>query len=278
MLTIAQIEHFRTFGFVILRDHLAETIAALRTEVGAALRHAFGATYDARVVGGIAGHYLPMASRYTPTSTSLICDDPRLIAVAEALLDGPVILECPEGNLYFGEAGWHADDGVGVQGVKFAVYFDELGAANGALRLMPGSHHPEQHARLTRYRNVTCRRERAGEATARELGFPGYVADTRPGDVICFDVHTWHASLGGHDRLVWTIVYQRCPESADERERAQRSFHDSYEQAPRGFDRDRYPIWRDWVAGAEHHPRRVPVIERMRSAGVLGLEGADLRW
>src|SRR5947208_9009745 len=90
-----------------------------------------------------------MASRLTPVSTSLVCDDPRLIDAAEQLLGGPVIPECPEGVLYFSEAGWHTDDGIGVRGLKFAAYFDELTAGTGALRLVPGSHHPEQNARLS---------------------------------------------------------------------------------------------------------------------------------
>jgi hypothetical protein len=42
-----------------------------------------------------------MASRLTPVSASLVCDDPRLIGAAEQLLGGPVIPECPEGVLYF---------------------------------------------------------------------------------------------------------------------------------------------------------------------------------
>ena len=82
-----------------------------------------------------------------------MADDPRLIDAAGQLLGGPVIPGCPEGVLYFAEASWHTDDGIGVRGVKFAVYFGELSAGNGALRLVPGSHHPEQNARLAAYRN-----------------------------------------------------------------------------------------------------------------------------
>jgi hypothetical protein len=47
--------------------------------------------------------------------------------------------------------------------------------------------------------------------------------------------------------------------------------HDSFEQAFRGFDRDRYLVWRDWLADAAAHPRRAGVIGRMRHAGILGL-------
>ena len=123
----------------------------LRAEVDAAIRDAYAATYDERVIDEISGHYLPMTSRLTPVSTSLVCDDPRFIDAAEQLLGGPVHPGCPEGVLYFAEAGWHSDDGIGVRGVKFAAYFDQLTADTGALRLVPGSHHPEQNARLAAY-------------------------------------------------------------------------------------------------------------------------------
>src|SRR6516162_9356268 len=264
MLTTAQAGHFTTFGFAVLRGFLADRAAVLRAEAHAAIRDAYAATYDERVIDGISGHYLPMAARLTPVSASLVCDDPRFIDAAERLLDGPVIPECPEGVMYFAGAGWHTDDGIGVHGVKFAVYFDELTADNGALRLVPGSHHPEQHARLAAYRDRQLPVRTAAEAAAYQASIPGYVAATSPGDVIAFDLHTWHASVGGRDRLAWNAVYLRCPETDDERDRTLRSAHDGFEQAYRGFDSGRYPVWRDWLGGAAARPGRAPVIERMR--------------
>jgi hypothetical protein len=143
---------------------------------------------------------------------------------------------------------------------------------------VPGSHHPEQNARLAAYSKRRGRaRDDVGFAAYR-AGFPGYVAATSPGDVIAFDLHTWHASSGGRDRLAWNAVYLRCPQTNDERDRALRSAHDSFEQAYRGFDSGRYPVWRDWLAGAAAHPCRALVIERMRRAGVLDLPGALEGW
>jgi hypothetical protein len=278
MLTTSHLDHFRTFGFAVLRGFLTDRVGMLRAEADTAIRDAYAASYDERVIDGISGHYLPMAAQLTPVSASLVADDPRLIDAAGQLLGGPVIPECPEGVLYFAEASWHTDDGIGVHGVKFAVYFDELTAGNGALRLVPGSHHPEQNARLAAYRNRRLPVRTDAEAAAYQASIPGYVAATSPGDVIAFDLHTWHASLGGRDRLAWTAVYQRCPETSEERDRTLRSARDSFEQAFRGFDRDRYPIWRDWLAGAAAHPRRARVIERMRRAGVLDLPGAQDGW
>ena len=147
MLTTQQLDHFATFGFVFLPGLLGDRrTAALRAEVDAAIRDAYAATYDERVIDGISGHYLPMTSRLTPVSAGLVCDDPILIDTAEALLGGPVLPSLPEGVLYFAEAGWHNDDGIGVAGVKFAAYFDQLSAANGALRFVPCSQHDEPRA------------------------------------------------------------------------------------------------------------------------------------
>ena len=109
-------------------------------------------------------------------------------------------------------------------------------------------------------------------------GCPVHVTATNPGDVVAFDLHTWHASFGGRDRLAWTITYQRCPETVEQRERTLRSTRDSFEQSCRGFDRSRYPIWRDWLAEAVTHPRRREVANRLRTTGVLDLDGAELGW
>ena len=86
MLTTGHVDHFRTFGFTVLRGYLADRVSALRAEVDTAIRDAYAVTYDERVIDGISGHYLPMASRLTPVSASLVCDDPRLIDAAEQLL------------------------------------------------------------------------------------------------------------------------------------------------------------------------------------------------
>jgi Phytanoyl-CoA dioxygenase (PhyH) len=266
MLTTAGIEHFRTFGFVLLPSLLGRHTEALRHEVDAALRDAYAATSDERVIDGISGHYLPMASVLTPVSASLVCDDPVLIDAAEQLLGAPVLPTVPEGVLYFAEAGWHNDDGIGVRGVKFATYFERLDATSGALRFVPCSHHLDAQRSL-------CAHQRAGYQE-----YPGVAVETSPGDVIAFDLHTFHASLGGRDRLAWAIEYVAEPRVDDERDKSLRWLADGFEQAYRGFDRERYPTWRDWLAAAPLHPRRAEVAERLRRLGVLDLPGAEIGW
>ena len=240
--------------------------AALRAEVDAAIRDAYAATYDERVIDGISGHYLPMASRLTPVSSGLVCDEPVFIDTAQALLGGPVLPSLPEGVLYFAEAGWHNDDGIGVAGVKFAVYFDHLDATNGALRFVPCSQHDGP------------RRLAAAYQLSGYADWPAVTTVSVPGDVIAFDLHTFHASFGGRDRLAWAIEYLAEPGDQAARGRVLRWMEDGFEQAFRGFDRDRYPVWRDWAAGAAGHERRAAALERLERAGVMDLPGAQMGW
>src|SRR5205085_2411790 len=131
-------------------------------------------------------------------------------------------------------------DGIGVDGVKFAVYLEPLTGATGALR------------------------------------FPWSVAETRPGDVVAFGLHTWHASSGGSNRLAWTVEYLRTPGDEAERARVLDAYFDNNDQTYGRFDHERYPVWRDWARNPAASLRRAQVIERMRSIGVFDLPGAGL--
>jgi hypothetical protein len=71
MVTDQQLDHYRTYGFVVLAGYLGEReTAGLRQELDGALRDGFGAHFHQRPsLGGIEGHYLPMMSRQrTPIS------------------------------------------------------------------------------------------------------------------------------------------------------------------------------------------------------------------
>ena len=99
MLSDVQIDHFRSFGFVPLPNFLGtDRASALRDEVDEAIRDAYATTYDERIIDGISGHYLPMTSRLTPLSASLVCDDPLLIDSAEQLLGTQALPSVPEGH------------------------------------------------------------------------------------------------------------------------------------------------------------------------------------
>ena len=269
MLTDQQVDHYQTFGFVVLPGWLDEPKAAeLGQELDRALRDGYGANFgDREPAGGIDGHWLPMMSRHrTPISLGLV-EDPRFLGAARQLLDGPVLPTFAEGYLLFGEAGFHSDCGTGSLGVKFVAYLEPLTAATGALQLMPGSQHPDFGAVAawdTRHRAMDAKGLRRKLAA-----LPCAVAETQPGDVIAFDWHTWHASVGGRDRRQWTVSYAKDPATSEEAGRL-RDFLASLVPDDEPFDHDAYPCYdRHWLDPDPAHPDRAALAERMRQLGLF---------
>jgi len=262
-----EIAHFRAFGYVVLRGLLDQPeVATLTTEVTHELTAAFGGIgtdTDPDQTGGIRGDYLPLTVDRAPLSQALMADDPRLYQGAATLLDTPVVPTPPVATCFTSNAGWHTDQGPAIGGVKYIAYLQPRTAADGALRVIPGSHEPGCTARLRAY-------WRADPATQGFAGWPVpcVVLETEPGDVIAFNEHLWHSSAGGDRRLAWTVAYLPWPGIADlDRVRVTREL--IVDSADYGSDRDRWPVWREWVAGATT-PSRILAVQRLRLLGVLG--------
>ena len=273
MLTDEQVDHYQTFGFVVLPGWLDEPQAAkLGQELDQALRDGYGAHFgDRDASDDVFGRWLPMMSRQrTPISMGLV-EDPRFLGAARQLLDSPVLPTFAEGYLLFGEAGFHSDCGTGSHGVKFVAYLEPLTAATGALQLMPGSHHPDFGAAVAAWdaRHPAMNSE---GLRGKLAALPCAVAETQPGDVIAFDWHTWHASVGGRDRRQWTVSYAKDPATTEEAGRL-RDFLASL--APNGdepFDHDAYPCYDNhWLDPYAAHPDRAALAERMRQLGLFEL-------
>jgi hypothetical protein len=122
----------------------------------------------------------------------------------------------------------------------------------------------------------------SGEVTAA-LGdaFGGIGTDTDPegtggirGDYLPLSVDR-APSAGGGKRLAWTIEYLPWPGLGDPgRLRVVRDLVvDAAELDDEGYDRERWPTWREWAAGAQAVPSRGVAVERLRLLGVLGEEG-----
>lgn len=269
MLSEAQIDHYRTYGFLVLRRQLdSETLSALSSEIDRAFRDAFGARFHERPrTGGIEGHYLPVMGPRTPVSRGLV-EDPRLLGVAEDLLGSPALPDYAEATLFFGGCGWHTDDGFGVTGAKLAAYLEPLRAGNGALRVLPGSHHRDYGE--SAWRTVLRgRSENDEQLTAAVERVSGLVLDSEPGDVIVFDLHLFHASVRGKDRRQWTITYYRDPSTPGEAMTYRRRMADSVAPGHGSsgeYDVEAYPFFEpEWLAS----PERGPFVGRMRKLGVL---------
>ena len=70
-------------------------------------------------------------------------------------------------------------------------------------------------------------------------------------------------------RLTWTIGYLAWPGLGDaDRMRLVRDMTNP-EVDHEDYDRDRWPVWREWAAGADSSPSGALAVERLRLLGVI---------
>ncbi len=268
MLSYQQILHFRTFGYVTLRGLLSRAEAdTLSQEVSSALADAFGQiAAEPGDQGGISGGYLPLAASRAPFSLSLIADDPRTFQSSADLLGGLTVPSAGVATCLTGDSAWHTRQGPDIGGVTFWADLGPRTAGTGARRLIPGSHLPGFESRLWEYR--------AAEPAASGFGhweWPHVVVETQPGDVVAFHAHLMNRAEGGAPRLSWTIDYLPWPRLSrpDPMEAVRRHVVDAGELGREDKGQDRWPVWRDWAAGAPRIPSRAIALERLQLLGVL---------
>jgi len=266
MLSYQQILHFRTFGYVTLRGLLSPAEAAtLRQEVAGALADAFGGVAtEPNDLGGISGDYLPLAANRAPFSLALIADDERTFGSSAELLGSPTVPSVGIATCFTGDSTWHTRQGPDIGGVTFWADLEPRKAETGALRLVPGSHLAEFERRLCEYR--------AAEPAMSGFGhwdWPHVVVDTEPGDVVAFHAHLMNCAQGGTPRLSWTIDYLPWPGLGRAKQMAVVRDLVDVEFDHEDYDRQRWPVCREWAAGAAHVPSRAIAVERLELLGAL---------
>lgn len=270
MLTHQQILHFATFGYVTLRGLFSQSeMAALRAEVTGALADAFGpAGTEPGESDGISGDYLPLSVDRAPFSQSLIADDERTFLASAELLGGPTVPSAGVATRFTGDSAWHTRLGPAIPGVAIWVDLDRRTAGTGALRLLPGSHIPEYERQVRAYSGAEP--ESSGFERPDWPPWPHVVVETEPGDAVAFHAHLFNCAQGGTPRLTWTIDYLAWPGLGDpDRMRLVRDLTlDNVEYED--YDKDRWPVWREWAAGAAASPSRRLAVERLKLLGVIG--------
>jgi hypothetical protein len=268
MLTHQQILHFRTFGFVTLRGLLSEDEAVtLRHEVTDALTDAFGQLgTEPNDLGGISGDYLPLAVSRAPLSLALIADDPRTFLSSAELLGRPTVPSVGIATCFTGDSTWHTRQGPAIGGVTFWADLEPRTEQTGALRLIPGSHLPEFERQICEYRAAE-----PAMSGFEHWDWPHVVVETEPGDVVAFHAHLMNCAQGGAPRLSWTIDYLPWPGLGhrDQMTVVRDLVLDATEFDHEDYDRDRWPVWREWMAGAAAIPSRAVASERLELLGVL---------
>jgi Phytanoyl-CoA dioxygenase (PhyH) len=271
MLTHQQILHFNTFGYVTLRGLFSPSeMAALRGEVTSALTDAFGQLgTEPDESGGISGDYLPLAVDRAPFSQSLIADDERTFLASAELLGGPTVPSVGIATCFTGDSSWHTRLGQAIAGLTIWVDLEPRTASTGALRLVPGSHLPDYERQLWAYSHAEP--DASCFAQPDWPDWPHVVVESKPGDAVAFHSHLFNCARCGTPRLTWTIDYLAWPGLGDaERMRIVRDMTlDDVEFDHEDYDRDRWPVWQEWAAGASLSPSRALAVERLKLLGVL---------
>ena len=194
MLNADQRAYFDAFGFIVLRNLLSR---AEMDRTIAASESLWAGELDA---GTDSTRYqtFPNFVERSPDLLSLI-DDDRTYGVATDLLGERVVWANSEGNRGFADLHdglpWHADrpgrDELTYQRVKMMLYLDAMSGANGALRVIPGSHRSPLHDSLLPFYG-SRKMEEPRYFGERGADIPCHVVDTEPGDLVVFDHSLFH--------------------------------------------------------------------------------------
>jgi hypothetical protein len=209
-LTDQQIHFFETFGYLSLPGLMADRAEEIIREFEA-VWESHGGGHNGRQHDGSARSCIAQFIDLSEGLSALV-DDPRIRGIASSLLGDDFNYMGSDGNYYAGDSGWHSDGWHReIRHIKIAFYLDTLTRDTGCLRVIPGS-----HLIGDRYADALQEQVRRSE---EQWGMPGrdlpaMALETRPGDLVCFNHNTKHASFGGGKRRrMFTInLCQRYPE------------------------------------------------------------------
>jgi hypothetical protein len=224
------VDAFRRHGYAVLRSVF--DARALLDEMEQVFADAFTSEVWHSGSGGVRFASVPMMSRRTPTSVALAdaCSVPAARLIGRAVLPGRA-----KGTWYLGGSEWHRDSDLNIPSLAFVAYLEPLRRGHGAFAV------------------------RANENSAAPRVDSTVTFETEPGDVIIFDEHTTHGSVGGTYRRQWRSDFIADPESDDEVGLLRRSFEHIFAvDWDGGYDADRYPSYGDfWQATHRQWAKRL---------------------
>ena len=204
-----QLHFFKTFGYTVLRKLLTPDELEI---IGREHRDGLAAAFPDEPFDGTLGQWTKMMNEETPFYASLT-EDLRFLTPAQQICGADVLGNGTDAHFSVGNTDWHSDSGwqpnsENVQlAVKYHFHLDTVTAETGALRFIPGSH-------LLRGTKRKLFQEALDKVPSEDV--PCQVVPTQPGDVIAFDIRTWHASLGGSPgRRVCNAEYFRNPDTTE---------------------------------------------------------------
>jgi len=258
MFTKQQVLHYKTFGYVIMRNVFSkDEIKVMETEFETAMKRE--EVFTPKQGENSFGVHV-MVGNDTPFVASLT-EDERLYQPSKQVFGEDVVLQEWQGYQYSMINGtfWHCNDGDPTLGrYRYGAryqwpVFEPVRADTGALRILPGSHLREFQWELRKADNA---------GLLNDIGNVGsVVCEAELGDVVAFDTRVYHASAP-HDieRRVISGIYYHFPETREETAVTAADFVPNTEQwnqwRANNPDRPFKRYWEELVARLERSARR----------------------
>lgn len=204
-LSPAQLAHYGSQGYVLLDQWLSPSlVSTLQAEVEAGLSEQFTGTDP---------HSQWMWSRASAVPASITPtlakaqELPEFLTPARQLLGEDLVGLGVDMNRYIGDVGWHPDGrgpgpDWGLDAAKFMVYLDPVSASTGSLHIVPGTHRLDGEARDTFAAGIAP--SAIPDTGAPE--FPGAALETKPGDLIIFNIHGKQRAVSNRTRPCCRLV------------------------------------------------------------------------
>ncbi|HIB86266.1 TPA: hypothetical protein EYO57_03495 [Candidatus Poribacteria bacterium] len=257
-----QLQFFATFGYIVLQQLLTpEDLEILAAEIDQGL----DVQFPHKPFDGSQRQWSRMTDETTPFSASLM-EDVRFLTPAQQICGEDVLGIGIDANHYVGDTGWHSDTGNPQQiAVKYIFYLDPVTAKTGALRVIPGSHLLQETERRIFAKGIQ-------NTPLQEV--PCQTINTNPGDVIAFDVRTWHASYGGsQNRRACNLDYFQNPKASDDIELLLQLGR-SHAGSINHFDTKRkFNYSKNWLKNPHQSQIRQRWIDRFHEIGYLDQPG-----
>lgn len=265
-LTEEEVSFYRAFGFLIFRQLFSSReMSSMLQETRAALRIQYGdrAFDPTAALEAQRRQWALMMDADTSLHAALL-EDSRIWTAARQLCGEDALGIKVQADRFGGDTPWHRDTYTALRGgVKFLWYHQPVDRASGALRLIPLSHVIgdnylfEEKLRRLPVQNIPCA-----------------VLETRPGDVIAFDMRAWHGAWGGVERFAGSLTYYNNPKTQDEEEALRLRAWTNVRILMQEFGCKRqYFYSRDWLANRSGSPVRAAWITRLKDIGYFDSQG-----
>lgn len=218
-LTAAQIHYFNTFGYLRLPGLFKPDIARLTEGFEDVFREHGQEAMDYRVALHNNERRVNMMGIVERSEKMRwLLDDARVHAILAPLFRTPYGYTGSDGNLFYCESSWHYDSfgaPLDIRHIKLSFYLDPLTAETGAIRVIPGTHHyHDVFSQMTREALYTPE-EIVANVGVEPSAIPSVPLATEPGDLVCWDFRTQHASFRGDARRrLFSLSFREEPAAA----------------------------------------------------------------